>query len=590
MEATKRTKHGKKKPVTIQIYASQLKIQKVEDNFKVKWIPYMYLERIIEYTNGIYLEFHEKKQHFYEINNVDDLKKILFLIEKKMKENLNLNLKKDVRKEEYKDFPFFKLNKLQEYHLEIVLTRKENRRLMLTLNGILEVDKNDKILNFHAYEGMMNIFKKKSNILVIQYYKDRNYEYELEDEGVLNDLLTSILEIGERKKIFISFTFQFELKKSFIILNFNVNVVNELIKMIQESNDGKEKMKYTLYFIHQFYIHGGNLPSIKDRKWIHSLLKTQEEEETLFLSLIHLIRNRESMEELLSLKMDKILKSWMLGEKNEMIQFHSCQLLRNSMEQMFDQQSNDKLEYQMKCFYFQGNHLQWIFQDLKKRDVKTDTLYLYSLFNVLQLLSESPSTDISIKKDLFELIQENIEFLFNIQRETNSLGIATNVQMLIKRTISYFSNTQKIQQISLDECFFISQIYKLFITQDEFLFSEISETIGYFLLKNERIQKLFKKMFPFPLFKLFLKDQSIMLTNTPIGSQSKKERFFKVKKNYYQNTLNFKKLSKNWVSFFKNSIESNVTQSNLIWNASTKNELKFIIYKEIQEFKAQVRF
>ena len=70
--------------------------------------------------------------------------------------------------------------------------------------------------------------------------------------------------------------------------------------------------------------------------------------------------------------------------------------------------------------------------------------------------------------------------------------------------------------------------------------------------------------------------------------QNKKERYFQIKKQSYQQILKFKKLTKNWFQFFKKSIQSNFIQSNLIWNEEVKNELSYKLFKEIQDFNHQV--
>eukprot|EP01080_Neovahlkampfia_damariscottae_P001597 gene1597-12722_t len=631
----KRTKREKKKNISLQVYSSFLNFQN-ESNFENKSIYFFLIEKIIEYSNGIYIQIKNNfKEYFFEMSEEEDRKKFLKTVFEKSKENLNLKLNFERRnKEEFTDYPYKVLQKIKKFYFEIpILKKNEKRNLILNEDGLYEVlEKNNLILNFHPFNEFMNLIKKKDKNLVFQYFNDKNYEYQFESEILLDEIISNFFEIFERKKLLISIT-SFELKKSLIILNSNSNsLLLEISKLIQLEKNQKEKKKFKLYFIHLFYIKNySDYSNFKDKKLIHYLLKEElnqsENKEILFQCLFKLLRYKDSFEEFFNLKFKNLLQSWILKDeksqesmeeehynvinkvkendtvepsldsikipksdengmdqsqytKESFLKFLSCQTLRYSIEQLFEN-NNDKLEYQIKSFYFSENNLKMIFQVLKEKDIKKDILFFYSIFNILQILIESNSTDIEIKKEIFELVKLNIQYLFFIQNETISLGIQTNLQILIKRTISYFSNISKIQEISFENCFFISQIYKLFTIEDEFLFSQISDTIGYLVLKNENLQKLFKKIIPYPLFKIKLKNPSL-------SSESfRKGRYYPIKKQNYQQTLKFKKLTTNWYSFFKNSMEGTFIQSNLIWNQNVKNELSHILFKEIQNFKNQ---
>ena len=546
------------------------------------------IEKIYEYSNGIYFKFkYNSKEHFYEILDEEDRKKILKMIFEKSKENLNLKLNFERRNiEEYDDYPFRILQKTKEFYFSIsILKKNEKRKLILNSDGLYEVlEKNNLILNFHPFSELMNLIRKSDSSklsstnnnsvgeykLIFQYFNDKNYEYKFESESNLDEIISNFFEIFERKKFLISIS-SFELKKSLIILNSNSNsLLTEIIKLIQFEKDLKEKKKFKLYFIHLFFIKNFSIYNgFKDKKLIQYLLKEElnhsENKEILIQCLFKLLKFKESYEEFFNLKFKNLLNSWILGktnlilssnenqdeenyniinkikssedenddiinknntnndkdtssslsenEEDSFLKFLSIQTLRYSIEQLFENY-NDKLEYQLKLFYFNENNLKKIFKLILKKDIKKDLLFFYSIFNILQILIESNSTDIEIKKEIFELIKLNIKYLFFIQNETNSIGIQTNLQILISRTISYFSDISNIQKISFENCFFISQIYKLFVIEDDFLFFQISETIGFLLLKNENLQKLFKKIFPSPLFKLNLKD------NIPTGKEN----------------------------------------------------------------------
>ncbi|KAL0482891.1 DnaJ [Acrasis kona] len=636
-DCQKITKCGKKVPVVLSLDSTSYKTITTETNAAGRVHPYHTITCIecvnAEETTLVIHLTHGHVQRF-EVDSIDKLKMIVQRIKELQERYLGRFEPAD-----YKIFnsnevvPFKKLTSeiLATVRYDTIVDRIKQpdrlipRRILLTDRTIIEAHvEGDIISSEHKLGHINNLIRLDERNLIIEYNTNFQYHYSQE---VMDDLITSILELADRAKLLLNVRNSIPLNgirvghPNFVSADYDDYIITWLSVAIkpQQMSQPESWKVVLLEFIDNYqlkhfsqHIQINQKHSSKERKAFQSLLamlrhlvssdagKNQTNLNDLYILVLSCMQRLLILPEVFEDVQKKDILEQLLrvlyplrSSSDPMVIYMCSQVLRFSVDQLYERKNNKK-ELTNKINLFQPtperDPMNVIFDHFLSTRIQSIgkngfTLAYHSVLSLLEnlMFSGAYSTDRHVFVRLVQYCRSHADDLFTLSFDSPSLSLRYNAALLLRVVLQYGEDEKAHRNVKYRAVHTVQLLQQILLAssgeQDPIRAAVNAENVGYLSEGYKEAMFLLRRIFSPTLIK------KLTLFNDTKNTQHGLIKKIQGSSEVQIPVQPYNKLSQNWKMLFSSVMgpESKTSSANLIWDERTQKELITRLQTEISQ-------